>query len=83
MNGVSEIVGNESFIEFQQHGMLNAKYKGQPVEVRRLSTKSKVNAQNSREQELDYFTEWVWYWKDAVKWKKYEDKVFFDSSFFL
>lgn len=74
---VNASAGNQSsFIEFAENGSLNAMYRNQKVEVRRLSTKSKVKPVTIKEQGLEYFTEWAWYWKENTdKWTKYTAEV--------
>ena len=75
--GANVTVGSQSsFIEFAENGSLNAMYMNQKVEVRRLSTKSKVKPVTIQEQGLEYFTEWAWYWKENTgKWTKYDVEV--------
>lgn len=72
-----------SFIEFADNGSINAMYMNQNVEVRRLSTKSKVKATSIDEQGLKYFTEWAWYWKENTgKWTQYDVEVRNDKKSF-
>ena len=64
-----------SFIEFGQDGKITGFHLGQPTEIRRLSTNSKVRKFNLHDT-CKYYTEWKWYWKEnCVKWTEYDVKV--------
>lgn len=64
-----------SAIEFVQDGSFKGFYMAEVVQVRRLSTKSKVKL-TTPENKYEYFTEWKWYWQDGLNiWKEYSSQV--------
>ena len=64
-----------STIEFVKDGSFNGSLNAEVIQIRRLSTKSKVKL-TTPERQYDYFTEWKWYWQDGLNiWKEYSGEV--------
>ena len=61
-----------SFIEFGQDGKITGFHLNQPIEIRRLSTLTKVRKSDN----CKFYTEWKWYWKENYsKYSEYDVKV--------
>ena len=75
MSDVDRSLSQPSSVQFVKDGNFKGIYMGQAVDVRRLSTKSKVNL-TTDENQFDYFTEWKWYWQDGSNtWNEYSGEV--------
>ena len=71
-----------STIEFVKDGNFKGFYKADAVQIRRLSTKSKVKL-TAPEYNYEYFTEWKWYWQNGLDfWKEYSGEVCVHNTIF-